>query len=128
MRRVSLGVEVIATYLRVAWWRRGGDIRAAAAAAHTAPGAAWEGSGDPYAESVRLGFAVTRVLRLMPGDRRCLSRSLVLTAMLARRGIESSIVIGVRPGPGFGAHAWVEHGGRPLLAAGPREYRRLVQL
>jgi hypothetical protein len=125
--RVTLAAEVIATYLRVAWWRRRGDIRAAAAAARTGSGAPW-GGGDPYAESLRLGFAVTRILRLMPGDSRCLSRSLVLTAMLARRGIQSSIVIGVRPAPGFRAHAWVEHRGRPLLAAGPREYRRLVEL
>jgi transglutaminase superfamily protein len=127
MRRVALAAEVIATYLRVAWWRQRGDIPAAVAAARTGSGAPWRG-GDPYEESVRLGFAVTRVLRLMPGDSRCLARSLVLTAMLARRGIDSSIVIGVRPGPGFGSHAWVEHGGRPLLAAGPREYRRLVEL
>jgi transglutaminase superfamily protein len=127
VRRLTLAAEVIATYLRVARWRRRGDIRAAAAAARTGPGAPW-GGGDPYKESVRLGCAVTRVLRLMPGDSRCLSRSLVLTAMLARRGIQSSIVIGVRPAPGFGAHAWVEHAGRPLLAAGPREYRRLVEL
>lgn len=126
MRRMALAAEVIATYLRVVWWRRRGDIRAAAAAARTGSGA-WP-DGDPYEESVRLGFAVTRVLRLMPGDSRCLSRSLVLTAMLARRGIDSSIVIGVRPGPEFGSHAWVEHRGRPLLAAGPREYRRMVEL
>ena len=127
MGRLTLAAEVIATYLRVARWRRRGDIRAAVAAARTGSGAPW-GWGDPYKESVRLGFAVTRVLRLMPGDSRCLSRSLVLTAMLARRGIQSSIVIGVRPAPGFGAHAWVEHAGRPLLAAATREYRRLVEL
>ena len=127
MGRLTLAAEVIATYVRVARWRRQGDVRAAAAAARTASGAPW-GGGDPYKESVRLGFAVTRVLRLMPGDSRCLSRSLVLTAMLARRGIQSSIVIGVRPAPGFRSHAWVEHAGRPLLAAGRREYRRLVEL
>jgi hypothetical protein len=45
-------------------------------------------------------------------------RSLVLTALLSRRGIASTLVIGVRPGGEFGAHAWVEHEGAPLLPSG----------
>ena len=39
----------------------------------------------------------------------------MLTAMLSRRGIASRLVVGVRPGAKFAAHAWVEQGGAPLF-------------
>ncbi len=46
---------------------------------------------------------------------KCLTRSLVLQTLLARRGIASDLVIGVRKeGERFGAHAWVEWRGRPV--------------
>jgi hypothetical protein len=48
--------------------------------------------------------------------------------MLVRRGIESSLVIGVRPEPSFEAHAWVECAGTPLLPTGDEPYGRLVEL
>jgi hypothetical protein len=35
--------------------------------------------------------------------------------MLARRGIDSTFVLGVRANPSFGAHAWVERNGVALL-------------
>jgi transglutaminase-like putative cysteine protease len=76
--------------------------------------------------ALRLERAVTRILRLLPTDSRCLTRALVLVALLARRGIESSLVIGVRSGPDFRAHAWVEHRGAPL---GPSsDYQVLARL
>jgi hypothetical protein len=52
----------------------------------------------------------------------------VLTEMLARRGVYAKVVIGVRPEPSFGAHAWVEVDGHPLLATDESEYHRLVEL
>jgi hypothetical protein len=33
--------------------------------------------------------------------------------LLRQRGIEAQLRLGVRPYP-FGAHAWVEHGGKPV--------------
>ena len=46
----------------------------------------------------------------------CLPRSLALHWMLRRRGIESTLRIGVRKrGDHLEAHAWVEQGGQPLL-------------
>ncbi|MGH2951269.1 MAG: lasso peptide biosynthesis B2 protein [Solirubrobacterales bacterium] len=81
-----------------------------------------------YVEALRLGSALTRTLRPLPLDDRCLTRSLVLTALLARRGVASRLVIGVSPGEEFGAHAWVELGGRPLLDPGDGSYERLVEL
>jgi hypothetical protein len=88
---------------------------------------------DPDSERLvflgrRLGQSVARTMRYLPGDTRCLTQSLVLVRMLARRGIGSSLVLGVSPEGGFSAHAWVELSGRPLLP--PREdvFRRLVEL
>jgi hypothetical protein len=54
-------------------------------------------------------------------------QAMVLTSLLARRGIDNSLVIGVRPGDHFGAHAWVEVDGKPVLPRGD-EFPRLVEL
>jgi hypothetical protein len=80
------------------------------------------------AEARRLGRAVARTLALLPGDTRCLVRSLVLTRLLARRGIQAKLVIGARAAPDFLAHAWVEHAGDPVLAPGDGSFARLVEL
>jgi hypothetical protein len=59
-------------------------------------------------------------------DSRCLVRALVLTRMLARRGIESSFVLGVAAQPAFAAHAWLERAGVPLLSTSSRFHRLTV--
>jgi hypothetical protein len=76
----------------------------------------------------RLGQAVARTMRYLPGDTRCLTQSLVLIRMLARRGLGGTLVIGVTPDGGFSAHAWVELSGVALLP--PREdvFSRLAEL
>lgn len=74
----------------------------------------------------RLGRVVGRTLSVLPADSRCLVRALVLFDLLARRGIHSSLVIGVRSEPVFGAHAWVEYRGHPLQPTGA--FRRLTEL
>ena len=87
--------------------------------------------GDDRAEKLvglRLGRAVGKTLGVLPADARCLIRSLVLTSLLAQRGIASSVVIGVKSEPEFGAHAWVESGGTPLLPPSEGEYSRLVEI
>ena len=71
---------------------------------------------------------VSSVLRLLPTDSRCLVRSLVLTRLLARRDIPSTLIIGVTAAPEFKAHAWVEHAGRPLLPSYGPMFARLVEL
>jgi hypothetical protein len=55
-------------------------------------------------------------------------QSLTLSALLARRGYASKLVIGVQAGEAFGAHAWVELDGRPLLPPGGEAFQRLVEL
>jgi hypothetical protein len=111
--KLGLVVEILGTYPRARWllWR------------HDLPSAvkALRGEGDRAtdpklrATGTRLGHAVSRTLAIVPFDSRCLVRSLVLTRMLARRGIDSVLVIGVSVDPKFAAHAWVESGGRALL-------------
>jgi hypothetical protein len=77
---------------------------------------------------VRLGHAVGRTLAPLPTDDRCLWRALVLSALLAKRGIDSSLVIGVRTQPSFLAHAWVERDGVPLIDPGGSAFGRLLEL
>lgn len=84
--------------------------------------------GEALVEAQRLGFAVVRTLTFLPGDTRCLRRSLVLMQLLARRGISAELVIGTRTGPDFLAHAWIEHDGVPVLAPGDESFGRLVAL
>lgn len=79
-------------------------------------------------EAHRLGRAVRLTLVLLPGDKRCLARSLVLTQLLAKRRISAKLVIGARPAPSFLAHAWVEYAGQPVLPAGDGSFGRLVEL
>jgi hypothetical protein len=76
----------------------------------------------------RLGRIVFRTLAALPADGRCLSQSLVLTQMLARRGVESQLVIAVKPGETLAAHAWVEHDGVPLLPPGSEGFAELLSL
>jgi hypothetical protein len=76
----------------------------------------------------RLGAIVDGHLGHLPGDTRCLVRSLVLLRLLARRGWSGSVVIGVRSEPTFGAHAWVEMDGRALLQPIEASGQRLVEL
>jgi hypothetical protein len=64
----------------------------------------------------------------LPTDTRCLTRSLVLSRLLARRAIPSTLVIGVRSEPSFLAHAWVEHGGSAVLPTNRDVYQRLAEL
>lgn len=80
------------------------------------------------AEARRLGRAVGRLLSHVPGDTRCLVRSLVLTRLLARRGVQAKLVIGVQAAPEFLAHAWVEYDGSPVLDPGEESFGRLVEL
>src|SRR4029077_15358797 len=85
-------------------------------------------AGDLVAQARDLGSAVERTLALMPGDARCLTRSLVLTRLLARREIPAKLVIGTRTAPDFIAHAWVEQAGHPVLSPGDGSLDRLVEL
>jgi len=76
----------------------------------------------------RLVSATVRILDCLPADSRCLMRSLVVLGVLARRGVETSLIIGVDLEHGFAAHAWVEREGVALLPAGTFVAGRLTSL
>ena len=68
------------------------------------------------------------MLGRLPADARCLVRSVVLVALLARRSVATTLVIGIQPGDRLKAHAWVELDGQALLPDGGRQYERLTEL
>jgi hypothetical protein len=126
--RVRLAIEIVAAYGQARRILRRTPIASAVTvlrAQAPPPSAPATGSLE---EARRLGRAVTRLLSHLPGDTRCLARSLVLTRLLAGRGIEAKLVIGARTEPEFLAHAWVEHGGDPVLDPGDGSFGRLVEL
>jgi Transglutaminase-like superfamily len=112
MAKAVLAIEILATYVQARWLLLRRDLPAALCRLRGGPAA--EATTYDFT-AVRLSHAVTRILSALPTDAKCLVRSLVLTAVLARRGIASTLVIGVRPGDDFAAHAWVEAGGRAIL-------------
>jgi Transglutaminase-like superfamily len=124
--RVVLAGEIVATYARVRWALRRRDVRAVLGELRSRSPA--PRSDDPVTDGRRLGRAVQRTLAVLPTDSRCLMQSLVLTRLLARRGIDTRLVIAVRPGERFAAHAWVEHGEAALLPAGAPAFEELVTL
>jgi hypothetical protein len=127
--KALLGSEILGTYARVRWllWRR--DLPGVVAAIEgDRPGPPAGGPAAPLRAGQRLARATCRFLAPLPTDSRCLVRSLVLMALLARRGVASALVIGVRPGEDFAAHAWLERDRTPLLPSGGEVYARLLEL
>lgn len=126
--RARLAVEILAAYVQARRALRRAPIESAVATLRSQSPSAAPATADSLAEALRLGRAVARLLVHVPGDTRCLARSLVLTRLLARRGIEAKLIIGARPEPEFLAHAWVEHAGAPVLDPGDDSFGRLVEL
>jgi hypothetical protein len=128
--RARLIVEILASYREARRALRWESIEAAVERLRGGPAAAADRGTDREVlyEAWRLGRAVQRTLTLVPGDTRCLTRSLLLTQMLARRGIPAKLVIGARAKPSFSAHAWVEQAGEAVLPAGEHSFGRLVEL
>jgi hypothetical protein len=129
-RKLWLAAEIVHTYVRVAWLLTRTDLPDAVQRlrAGTAPKGAGPAPGGDEAVGLRLGRAVTRTLGLMPTDTRCLTQSLVLLRLLARRGIAASVVIGVTTTPAFAAHAWIEAASVPLLPTHTPAFERLIEI
>jgi hypothetical protein len=129
LARAGLAGEIVVTYVGARRELRRAPIEAVLARLRADPSLPPPAdAAEGLEEARRLGWVVARTLRLLPGDTRCLTRSLVLTRLLARRGIAAKLVIGARPGPEFLAHAWVECDGEAVLSAGNGRFSRLVEL
>ena len=124
--------EILSVYTMTRWRMPRGDIRQIAESTRTLLQGATDTQPPPGQDSwqvaAHLGQAVFRTLRVLPTDSRCLVQSLVLSRMLAARGIPSTLVIGAHSRPDFEAHAWVEHEGRPVLPPRGFQDSRLVEL
>jgi hypothetical protein len=128
LQKAALATEILRAYVQVRWrlWRTDLPRTLAAVRAgridHTAS------TRESLVLGTRLGQAVGRTLHLLPTDDRCLMQSLVLTRLLADRGIDSALVIGVVVEPEFAAHAWVERDDVPLLPTSGSAYARLLRM
>jgi hypothetical protein len=129
LTRALLVGEVVAAYVQARLRLRRASIAPVLAALRSDASLPAVVQGpQAFAEARRLGWIVGRTLKLVPGDTRCLARSLVLTRLLARRGIPAKLIIGARTNPEFLAHAWVECEGKPVLSPGDGSFARLVEL
>jgi hypothetical protein len=127
VERSQLAFEIVAAYVHARRALRRAPIGTVVAELRSGVPSATQ-PPHPLHEARRLGRAVARLLAYVPGDTRCLVRSLVLTRLLANRGIEAKLVVGVQTEPEFFAHAWVEHHGHPVLNPGDASLGRLVEL
>jgi hypothetical protein len=126
--RTRLASEIVIAYLRAQRELRRAPITAVVERLRSTRPATPPRDADALAEALRLGRAVSRTLVLLPGDTRCLRRSLVLLQLLTRRGIAARLVIAARTDPDFLAHAWVEYDGVPVLVPASESFGRLVEL
>jgi hypothetical protein len=129
VRRALLAAEVLEAYVAVRWLLRRHSLPETIAQLRAG---APSGVSAPDEERIALGrhlaWATVRTITLLPADSRCLMRSLVLTRVLARRGLPSTFVLSAASAPRFAAHAWVEHAGEPLLLPAGADHQQLVRL
>jgi hypothetical protein len=127
VRRGLLASEIVMTYVRARRLLRRHTLPETIAALRNGA-AVSQGDEATLALGRHLAWATVRTITVLPVDSRCLMRSLVLTRLLARRGLRSTFVLSAAPGPQLEAHAWVEHSGEPLLEPAGADHQHLVRL
>jgi hypothetical protein len=127
-QKLGLATEILVTYLRTRRGLRRHGLEVTLAISRSSETPTPPPGADALLTGLRLGRIVGKTLGALPADSRCLVRSVVLVALLAKRGIPSRLVIGVQPQPTFEAHAWVEYGGYELLPSGEAAHGRLADL
>jgi hypothetical protein len=77
-----------------------------------------KGNAPSLPPATRLAWLVTVAGRYCPLGTSCLKEALVLSWLMSRRGMATTLRIGVaRRHDSFDAHAWLEHDGRIILGA-----------
>lgn len=128
-QKAALSVEVVYAYARVRLLMRRADLPRTLLAVRRSRVTNDAISSDEAVElGQRLARVTVRTLTPIPSDTRCLMRALTLTALLSRRGLVTTLVMSVRRGADFEAHAWVEYDGIPLLPPGDARHDKLVVL
>ncbi len=91
--------------------------------------------GGPYDVAVRVARIVEAVSRRLPLRRRCLTQAIAAKLMLQRRGVSSTLRLGLGripdatdssgtdPFKGIVAHAWLSVGGSIILGGDEGDYR-----
>lgn len=128
LARAMLALEILATYANVRRLLRRHTLPETIATLRAGAPVPAVGDEDALALGRHLAWATVRTITVLPSDSRCLMRSLVLTRVLARRGLHSTFVLSAAPGPQFEAHAWVEHAGEPLLQPAGADHQALMRL
>ena len=128
VRRTLLAGEILMTYASVHRLLRRHTLPETVAALRRGRLAAPAADAAALPLGRHLAWATVRTITLLPVDSRCLMRSLVLTRVLARRGLRSTFVLSAAPGPQFEAHAWVELDGEPLLLPAGADHEQLIRL
>ena len=123
MRKLRLALEILWAYVIVRWSLRRRGVTTTLESARCPTGVIALDGGSSRATAERLAVGVQKTLGVMPLDSRCLIRSLVLTRLLARRGLDSTVVFAAKTKPEFMAHSWVEFRGIPLLPTGDGLHR-----
>lgn len=128
MGKPRIALEILWAYVVIRWSLHRSGVTVTLDSARRRPRASVARDDASSQElALRLGRGVQRTLGMGPLDSRCLIRSLVLTRLLARRGVASTVVFAARSKPRFMAHSWVEHRGVPLLPTGDG-FHRLKEL
>jgi hypothetical protein len=126
--RARLTLEVLGAYARTRRRLRRSDLPAALTEIRRGAAPAAGAPAARHALGIRLGGIAMRVLRPLPLDDRCLTQSVVVCALLARRGVRTEVVLGVAAEDRFGAHAWVELDGAPLTPPQAERFAELTRL
>lgn len=72
--------------------------------------------------ALRIGRIVTRVAGLLPWHPTCLRQSMAARTLLARRGIDATLHLGVADVATMDAHAWVTVEGRTVVGRQARRF------
>ena len=126
--RIGLAGEIVTTYVLVRRLLRRHTLPETVAALRRGAVARVPANAESLSLSRHLAWATVRTISTLPSDSRCLMRSLVLTRLMARRGLDSTFVLSAAAGPEFAAHAWVEHAGDPVLRPADDTHQSLLRL